>query len=611
MKSFRKIMDENNTTIVDCEKSLKMKKPKFGWDNRSFMLGGKIYKNTLRRKQVTTLKKKQLTNKWENMKKEWKLYDRLMRLETGLGGTRSLNKDYAKYRNTNLSIFDEKYATLFRDSVSIGDQTMTPLQFQNNSNPNEESMEGKGDSDEINLDDDEPLFTSLQESSSSKRKRSKSVSNNRPTKSKSSIDEEKVDALLDAILSKSTQTYPQNNPSPTIAYCMAIDIKGPTNFHKHCLSSPKSKIVMLLCSQRTTKPRWSFLRWIVMIIIHPMIMKNVKWKRIDNLKSLKGIILARNLRTPCHTSDRTGHILNVPVFRQLCIDLATNYGLQQTRKVFIEESVGIFLMTLAHGSSNRFVQEFFNHSGETIHRNFHIVLEVVLKLSADIIKPDANYNDDVPRYILNKLRYYPMFIFLDCIGAIDGIHVKASVPLKDEVKYIGRKGYATQNIMIVCDFNMCFTFVWEGTAHDTKIFNEALQRPDLNFPYPTDKYYVLMLDIQIREGILLHTKVQIFVIIYQIFDVDTRLLFVNLMDRKRNLTISTHHCEISLNELLECEKLSGPFNRALQESYNPVRDDTGSDVYEEGSSTHHTSDDDLYMAAIRDIIAQDIITLRR
>ncbi|CAI9301320.1 unnamed protein product [Lactuca saligna] len=144
------------------------------------------------------------------MKKEWKLYDRLMRLETELGGTRSLldaspewweekineNKDYAKFRNTDLSIFDEKYAILFRDSVAVGDQTMTPLQFQNNSNPNEENMEGKEDSHEINLDDDEPLFTSLHESSSTKRKRSKSVSNNRPTKSKNSIYEEKIDAFI-------------------------------------------------------------------------------------------------------------------------------------------------------------------------------------------------------------------------------------------------------------------------------------------------------------------------------------------------------------------------------------------------------------------------------
>ena len=42
--------------------------------------------------------------------------------------------------------------------------------------------------------------------------------------------------------------------------------------------------------------------------------------------------------------------------------------------------------------------------------------------------------------------------------------------------------------MVVCDFHMCFTFVWagwEGTAHDTRIFNEALQRAELNFPDPT------------------------------------------------------------------------------------------------------------------------------
>ncbi|KAL7605120.1 hypothetical protein Lser_V15G19011 [Lactuca serriola] len=69
----------------------------------------------------------------------------------------------------------------------------------------------------------------------------------------------------------------------------------------------------------------------------------------------------------------------------------------------------------------------------------------------------------------------------------------------------------------------------------------------------------LMPHIQRLEGILLHTKTQIFVIIYQIFDVDTRLLFVNLVDRKKNLTISTHHCEISLNELLECGNLGGRY----------------------------------------------------
>ncbi|CAI9294280.1 unnamed protein product [Lactuca saligna] len=73
--------------------------------------------------------KKQFKNKWDNLKKDWQLYDRLMRLETGIGGTRSLldatpewweekikvDKDFAKFRGTYLSIYETYYAPLFRD----------------------------------------------------------------------------------------------------------------------------------------------------------------------------------------------------------------------------------------------------------------------------------------------------------------------------------------------------------------------------------------------------------------------------------------------------------------------------------------------------------------
>ncbi|KAK1407736.1 hypothetical protein QVD17_39362 [Tagetes erecta] len=77
----------------------------------------------------------------------------------------------------------------------------------------------------------------------------------------------------------------------------------------------------------------------------------------------------------------------------------------------------------------RFVQESFNHSGETIHK----VITAVLKMSADDIKPPTNYNDDVRAHILNNPRYYPML--KNCIGAIDGTHVRASVRLRDQAKF--------------------------------------------------------------------------------------------------------------------------------------------------------------------------------
>ncbi|CAI9302585.1 unnamed protein product [Lactuca saligna] len=156
-----------------------------------------------------------------------------------------------------------KYAILFRDFVVVGDKTMTPLQFQNN----EENMEGEGDSDEINLDDDETLFPNFPESSSSKRKKSKNVSNIRSTKSKTSIYEEKVDALLDAISTKSTQTFPQNNLSPTIADCMTVVIKflgfveGSQEYSQALLVFTKKQTVNLLCFQLVMMQRWSFLSY--------------------------------------------------------------------------------------------------------------------------------------------------------------------------------------------------------------------------------------------------------------------------------------------------------------------------------------------------------------
>jgi hypothetical protein len=152
---------------------------------------------------------------------------------------------------------------------------------------------------------------------------------------------------------------------------------------------------------------------------------------------VKGIIVAHrlnNTRRPCRTSSRTGEIfihevlnghprrcyedfrLDIPVFRKLCADLSESYGLKPTRHICIEESVGMFLFTLAHGCGNRLTQETFNHSGETVSRHFHTVLKAVLNLSADIIKPNANYNENVPTHILTNSRYYPMFkvLFIFC-----------------------------------------------------------------------------------------------------------------------------------------------------------------------------------------------------
>ena len=83
--------------------------------------------------------------------------------------------------------------------------------------------------------------------------------------------------------------------------------------------------------------------------------------------------------------------------------------------------------------------------------------------------------------------YWPHF--KDCIGAIDGSHFPASVPATEQAKYIGRHGYASQNVMAVCDFDMRFTFVvtgWLGSVHDTRVLQDTLITYEDRFPHPPE-----------------------------------------------------------------------------------------------------------------------------
>ncbi|KAF7820439.1 putative nuclease HARBI1 [Senna tora] len=148
---------------------------------------------------------------------------------------------------------------------------------------------------------------------------------------------------------------------------------------------------------------------------------------------------------------------------------------------------------IGQGATYKNVEERFQHSRETIHRQFHQVLLAVRKLGNDIIRPVDPIFRDATNYIRNDDRYWPYF--RDCIGAIDGTHIHVHVSPDKQILFTGRKGFTSTNVMAVCDFNMCFTFAWvswEGCAHDTRIFMDALRRPQLKFPLaPEGKYYLV------------------------------------------------------------------------------------------------------------------------
>ncbi|XP_059636134.1 uncharacterized protein LOC132278356 [Cornus florida] len=182
--------------------------------------------------------------------------------------------------------------------------------------------------------------------------------------------------------------------------------------------------------------------------------------------------------------------MSTPVFLKLCGELQS-LGLKDSTGVSVYEQVGIFLLTLGHNEGNRVVAERFQHSTYTISKYFHAVLQKVCNLGKQIIvAPDFS---EVPNHIKKNKKYHPFF--RHCVGAIDGTHVHANVPVDQQIPFHGRKGDTTQNVMVVCDFNMMFTYVvagWKGSANDSKILNKTINNEDLHFPMPPDgKYYLV------------------------------------------------------------------------------------------------------------------------
>lgn len=120
-------------------------------------------------------------------------------------------------------------------------------------------------------------------------------------------------------------------------------------------------------------------------------------------------------------------------------------------------------------------------------RHFHEVLRALLKLYPTVVKPPIF--DKVPTNIKENPKRWPYFA--DCVGAIDGTHVFAFVPDGKQARYRNHYGDITQNVLAVVDFNMNFTYVlagWEGTAHDMRVFHDALR--DKGLPTAPGKYYL-------------------------------------------------------------------------------------------------------------------------
>ncbi|KAF6168256.1 hypothetical protein GIB67_011641 [Kingdonia uniflora] len=124
---------------------------------------------------------------------------------------------------------------------------------------------------------------------------------------------------------------------------------------------------------------------------------------------------------------------------------------------------------------------------ETISKYFHVVLKYVLRLGKDLIK---HATPDLSIANRNNHHAWANTYFKDCIGAVDGTFIPATVPLEDQPRYHTRKGDIKQNVLVACSFDMKITEIfvgWEGLAHDSRILRAAVNDDMYLFTMPRGK----------------------------------------------------------------------------------------------------------------------------
>jgi hypothetical protein len=129
------------------------------------------------------------------------------------------------------------------------------------------------------------------------------------------------------------------------------------------------------------------------------------------------------------------------------------------------------VICLSVGTSYRQVAERWQHSTSTISDVMKVVSSAILTANkSKTFLPIPTVGQGISNRILESDKYYSFFE--NCIGALDGCHIPAYVPMSEQKAFRNRKGFLSQNMLAVVDFNMIFMFVHvgcEGSAHDGRV----------------------------------------------------------------------------------------------------------------------------------------------
>ena len=119
-------------------------------------------------------------------------------------------------------------------------------------------------------------------------------------------------------------------------------------------------------------------------------------------------------------------------FLQLQTWLQKNSNLKPSKHVGVPEMLAIFVKTAGRGTTNRAVEEKFQHSGDNVSRYFHEVLDALVQMYTHYVKlPDEGHQTD--KQIIDDSKYASYFG--DCLGALDRTHIEEHFFYEKQIPY--------------------------------------------------------------------------------------------------------------------------------------------------------------------------------
>jgi len=150
--------------------------------------------------------------------------------------------------------------------------------------------------------------------------------------------------------------------------------------------------------------------------------------------------------------------------------VAKNTDMIRRSPVPIEKKVMMTVWTLSNMEAFRSVGDRFGMNRGSAHRCF---IEVCRTIKKSVYPELICWPGTPDEWKFNADKFENLHGFPGCVGCVDGCHVPIKPPSQDRDSYINRKGFASVNMMAICDHTQKFLYCYAqraGSVHDARVF---------------------------------------------------------------------------------------------------------------------------------------------